>query len=219
MYRISIFFISLLFMGAGVSFAQVDGRESLEASPPVGMSSGENRPVLALKTNLLFDAALTPNVEIEFPLRNNRYSLMAECWFPWYTWKDNSRAYQLLYVGAEARRWLGDRTRRAALEGHFLGVYAGGGKYDLEWDSEGYQGEFYIAAGVSYGYAKRLSRSLRLEFNVGVGFMRTDYRHYHAMEEGEYLVWQHDGRYTWIGPTKAKVSLVWLLHKKKGGSR
>ena len=174
---------------------------------------------LALKTNLLFDAALAPNVEVELPLRDRRWSVMAECWFPWYVWHHNSRAYQLLYVGAEGRRWLGDRRRHDPLEGHFVGFFAGGGKYDFEWDSEGYQGEFYLMAGLSYGYAKRLNRRLRLEFNIGVGFLQTEYRHYVGVENDRFLVWQNDGRYTWLGPTKAKVSLVWLLPLQKGGAR
>ena len=180
----------------------------------------DRRPLLthiALKTNLLLDAALAPNVEVELPLRGNRWSVMAECWFPWYVWHHNSRAYQLLYIGAEGRYWLGDRNKYESLTGHFVGFFAGGGKYDFEWDSEGYQGEFYLMAGIDYGYAKQLNKRLRLEFNFGIGFLQTDYHHYKGMENDRFLVWQNDGRYTWLGPTKAKVSLVWLLPLKKGG--
>ena len=43
----------------------------------------EKRPLFALKTNLLFDAALMPNVEIELPVgKHNRYSLNGELMFP-----------------------------------------------------------------------------------------------------------------------------------------
>lgn len=117
----------------------------------------------------------TPNVEVEVPI-GKRWSIMGKYWFPWYVWGGNSKAYELLYGGLEGRCWLGSRHRRDALCGHFLGLYAGGGKYDLEWDSQGYQGEFFLAAGLSYGYARRLNRSLRLKFNLGVGYMRTGYR-------------------------------------------
>lgn len=107
------------------------------------------------------------------------------------------------------------------LTGHFLGLYAGGGKYDLQWGEKGYQGEFFIAAGVSYGWATRIARHLHLEFNIGIGLLRTDYRHYHARDNYQTLLWQENGKYTWFGPTKAKISLVWLLNRrvKKGGSR
>ncbi len=182
-------------------------------------------PRLALKTNLLFDLLAAPNVEVELPLgKRNRWSVMAECWFPWYVWHHNSRAYQILYIGAEARRWLGDRTRHPVLQGFFVGGFMGGGKYDLEWNSKGYQGEFYIAAGATCGYSKYLNRRLRLETGLGVGYLRTRYRRYHGKQNDKYLVWQRDGRYSWLGPTKLKVSLVWLWGKtqtksiyKKGG--
>ncbi|MCS2838455.1 DUF3575 domain-containing protein [Bacteroides thetaiotaomicron] len=86
---------------------------------------------------------------------------------------------------------------------------------------KGYQGEFFIAAGVSYGWATRIARHLHLEFNIGIGLLRTDYRHYHARDNYQTLLWQENGKYTWFGPTKAKISLVWLLNRrvKKGGSR
>ena len=35
----------------------------------------------------------------------------------------------------------------------------------------GSRAEFFIAAGISYGYAKRISRNLHLEFNLGIGVL------------------------------------------------
>lgn len=126
--------------------------------------------------------------------------------------------------GLEGRYWLGScrkREQKEVLTGHFLGLYAGGGKYDLQWDNDGYQGEFFIAAGISYGWATRIARNLRLEFNIGIGLLRTDYRYYHARDNYQTLLWQENGKYTWLGPTKAKISFVWLLNRKvkKGGAR
>ena len=177
------------------------------------------RTTYAIKSNLLFDAIGAFNVEGEVAFSQNRYSVMGECWFPWYVWHHNSRAFELLYGGAEVRRWLGNRQKKAPLAGHFVGLYAGGGKYDLEWNSKGYQGEFLIAAGASYGYVFNLSHRFRLETSLGIGYMRTKYRYYKGMENDKYLVWQNNGRYSWFGPTKVKVSLVWILPnwKKKGG--
>ncbi|MCR5160035.1 MAG: DUF3575 domain-containing protein [Prevotella sp.] len=41
------------------------------------------RALLTVKTNLLFDALLCPNVEVEMPLgRDRRWSVMGEVWFP-----------------------------------------------------------------------------------------------------------------------------------------
>ena len=121
----------------------------------------------------------------------------------------------MLSGGLEGRYWLGKRSNREVLTGHFLGLYAGGGKYDLQWKEKGYQGEFFIAAGLSYGYARRIARNLHLEFNLGIGLMRTDYRHYRTRDNYQTLLWQENGNYTWLGPTKVKVSLVWLLTRRK----
>jgi len=186
-------------------------------------ASCRRRPLLALKTNLLFDAALMPNVEIEVPV-GKRWSVNGEYAFPWWQFDRGKYCMQVLMGGLEGRYWLGSRKSREdreVLTGHFLGLYAGGGKYDLQWGEKGYQGEFFIAAGVSYGWATRIARHLHLEFNIGIGLLRTDYRHYHARDNYQTLLWQENGKYTWFGPTKAKNSLVWLLNRrvKKGGSR
>ncbi len=101
------------------------------------------------------------------------------------------------------------------------GLYAGGGKYDLQWKENGYQGEFFIAAGASYGWSTRIGRCLNLEFSIGLGILRTQYRHYQPQDNYQTLMWQDSGTYTWFGPTKAKISLVWLLERRnrKGGRK
>lgn len=190
---------------------------------PATAAASYRRPLFALKTNLLFDAALMPNIEIEVPI-GNRWSVNGEYMFPWWLFDNDKYCMQILMGGLEGRYWLGSHRRREqkeVLTGHFLGLYAGGGKYDLQWDNDGYQGEFFIAAGISYGWATRIARNLRLEFNIGIGLLRTDYRYYHARDNYQTLLWQENGKYTWFGPTKAKISFVWLLNRKvkKGGAR
>ncbi len=189
------------------------------------------RRPLALKTNLLFDLATALNAELEVPL-NPRFSLMAEITFPWWLWNSEQTCFEVVSGGLEARYWFKPRYRRQdaslgrhnPLTGWFTGLYGGAGYYDLEWKGEGYQGEFFIAAGISLGYTAPLSRNFSMEFSVGVGYLQTEYRHYHAkqsvVDDSWHLVRQNDGIQTWIGPTKAKLSLVWYPHfkrKKKGG--
>lgn len=186
-------------------------------------SKKTNRHLFALKTNLLYDAALMPNVELEVPI-GKRWSVNGEYMFPWWLLKNNRYCLQIMAGGLEGRYWMKNpmnKNWQEALTGHFLGLYAGGGKYDLQWKEKGYQGEFYIAAGVSYGWATRIARNLHLEFNVGIGLLRTHYRHYYAQNNYQTLLWKENGNYTWFGPTKAKISLVWLLgfKSKKGGRK
>ena len=175
----------------------------------------EPKPLLALKTNLLYDVLLIPNIEIEVPI-GNRWSLAGEWIFPWWVTKDNGNALQILSANLEAKYWFGERKSRPIMTGWFAGMYAGGGLYDLQYKNNGYQGEFYIAAGLSAGYTHTINKkgNLRMEYSLGVGYLKTDYRYYEGKEDNKYLVWQYDGSYTWIGPTKAKVSLVWMINTK-----
>ncbi len=175
------------------------------------------RAVIAFKTNLLWDLLLAPNIELEFPFAKDRFSVMAEWWAPWWVSRNNSWCYQVLYAGLEARVWLGNREKRPSLSGHFLGIYGGGGIFDLERNNVGYQSQFYYSAGITYGYSFPIHHNLRIETSISLGYMNAEYQKYEAVEDGRFLAWQNDGRFSWIGPTKAKVSLVWTIFNK--GSR
>ncbi len=193
------------------------------------------KPILAVKTNLLFDAASLLNVELEVPI-GERWSIAGEWIFPWWTtcggrdnaWnssKNNPRnTLEILNGNVEARYWLGDRTGKPVLTGWNVGLYAGGGLYDLERNAKGYQGEFFLAAGVSAGYAHTINKrgNLRMEYTVGFGYLETQYRYYEehwGIDDSWHTIRQYNGSYSWFGPTRARVSLVWLLsHKKRGGS-
>ncbi len=183
----------------------------------------ENAPLFAVKTNLLYDIVLIPNIEIEVPI-GNRWSLAGEWIFPWWVTKNNGNALQIQAGTIEGRYWLGEREKLPLLTGWFGGVYAGGGYYDLQYKNNGYQGEFFIAAGLSAGYAHTINKrgNLRMEYNIGLGYLKTEYRYYEGKEDNKFLVWQYDGNYSWIGPTKLEVSLVLMLNhnrKKRGGVR
>ena len=197
-----------------IGSTQVTGNTPTKGSAnAIAPGKSRRHPLFAVKTNLLFDAALMPNIELEVPI-GKRWSLNGEYMFPWWLINDDRYCLQILMGGLEVRYRPGKRSGRDVLTGHFLGLYAGGGKYDLQWDKNGYQGEFFIAAGVSYGYAHSIARNLRLEYNIGIGMLRTDYRHYHSRDNHRTLLWQENGEYTWLGPTKLKISLVWLITGK-----
>lgn len=184
----------------------------------------ETKPLLALKTNLLFDILTLINIEVEVPIKN-RWSITGELTFPWWVW-DNHKAdsrrnrIELINGVIEGRYWLGNRKHRDVLTGWHLGLYAGCGLYDFEYKAKGYQGEFFVAAGLSGGYSHTINKAktLRMEYSLGIGFLQTKYRYYNA-EFCENEIWHavecRRGNYNWIGPTRAKVSLSWLLSFKK----
>ena len=170
------------------------------------------RPLFAVKTNLLLDLAAWPNVEVEVPIgRKARWSVMAEWGSPWYVWRHNSRAYQILNLGIEARRWLSKCDDcRPVLTGGFLGVYACGGKYDIQRQRTGDQGE-YCSIGLSGGYSWVLGKCWNLEVSGSVGVLFGPKRHYSGEFGDTHLIWLYNDHLFYAGPTQVKVSLVWLL--------
>lgn len=183
------------------------------------LKTEENRKLLfAIKTNLLYDLAMTPNLEVEVPI-GKHWSINAEYQYGWWLRNDNSFCWQLESGGVEGRYWFGDRENKRQLTGWFAGVFVGGGMFDFQLKKdEGYQGEFYILGGASGGYAMPLNRHFNLEFSVGLGYIMTDYRRYNVIDN-ELIKQGRTMRYQSILPAKAKVSLVWLLHSNKKGER
>ena len=94
----------------------------------------------------------------------------------------------------------------------------GAGHYDLENGKDGYKGEFMMA-GLSYGYMFPIGKHLSLDAGIGVGYLSTEYEEYLPIE-GHY-VYQQTSRTSYVGPVKARLSLVWQTDWKwlKGGLR
>lgn len=188
--------------------------EPLQPDEPV-QSIRPLRPLFAVKTNLLFDAIAWPNVEVEVPIgRKARWSVMAEWGSPWYVWHHNSRAYEILNLGVEVRRWMRKCDGcRPALTGSFLGLYACGGKYDIEWNSSGDQGE-YASFGLSYGYSWILGKCWNLELSGSAGVVFGPQRHYNGEFDDTHLIFKHFDNLFYAGLTQLKLSIVWLIPRK-----
>lgn len=177
------------------------------------------RPVAALKTNLLYDLALAPNIEAEITLgRNARWSLMAEYTNPWWRWSYLDESYEIQEAGLELRRWFSPRCDggRPWLCGHFFGVYAAGARYDLERHQVGDQGDVF-SCGLTYGHCWPLSRHWNIEASLSAGIIAGERRHYTAEFGSTHLIYKYTKNLFYAGPTKLKLSLVWLIGKKGGG--
>lgn len=169
---------------------------------------GNGSPRFALKTNLLYWAALAINAEAEYYLKR-RLSLNVDWQYAWWSRKSRHKYYRLAAVSPELRYWFASRDN---FRGHFGGFYVGTGLYEfMARPTHGIQGEFFIAGGLTYGYMFPLGKRLRMELSLGVGYMMTEYRQYH-WDRGCY-VYEKTQRYSYFGPTKAKVSLVWPLNR------
>ncbi|MDE6298257.1 MAG: DUF3575 domain-containing protein [Muribaculaceae bacterium] len=181
-----------------------------------------------LKTNLLYDALLLPNIGAEFYLGKN-LSLGANWMYGW--WDKNSiHRYWRAYGGdLNLRWWFGSRAHEKPLTGHHLGIFGGVVTYDFEFGGKGYMGgkpgenlwhRCNLITGLEYGYSLPVARRLNIDFTLGVGYIGGKMVKY-IPKNGGYL-WQSTHNFRWIGPTKAEISLVWLIgcdnyNRKKGG--
>ncbi|MBP3455836.1 MAG: DUF3575 domain-containing protein [Alistipes sp.] len=191
----------------------------------------DKRTILALKTNLLYDAATWLNFAVEVPIAR-RFSILYEHHCPWWVTDSNKFCLEFLSFGGEFRWWFSPRFREAsadlvkrdALVGHFVGLYGWGGKFDLQAKRTGcYQGEFF-SVGVTYGYSMPICKRLNLEFSISAGYARIPHRHYIPTDDWSLLVRDRSKSGTWnyFGPTKVEIALVCPIlcnYTKKGGRR
>lgn len=164
---------------------------------------------MALKTNMLYDAALIPNGGIEFYLGKN-ISVTANWMYAW--WKcDHKHNYWRVYGGdIEGRYWFGSAAHAKPLTGHHAGVYAQMLTYDFELGHRGYLApRWSYGAGVSYGYSLPVAERINIDFTIGLGYFGGTYKEYLPIDD--HYVWQATKRLHWFGPTKAEVSFVWLI--------
>lgn len=172
----------------------------------------KQRYVFGVGTNALYDLAITPNVSVEFPL-GSHWSVLGEFTFPWWTTKDNSRAWQMLKLDIGTRYWF---RGYPLLSGHFVGLDLAAGYYDIEPHHKGWQGEFQTA-GVEYGYAWQLGKHWRMDTSIALGWLGSHYRYYQANSTDTRLIYQYDGRLRpwYFGPTKLAVSFKYLIPRHR----
>ena len=185
---------------------------------------------MSLRTNMLYDLGLVPNIGADFYLGKN-FSLSAFWTYAW--WKtDRKHWYWRTYGGDIALRyWFGKAAAAKPLTGHHIGIYAQALTYDFEFGNKGYMagqpgGNIFdqanLGAGIEYGYSLPITPRLNLDFTASVGYMGGKCWEYVA--EDDCYVWQRTKKTRWFGPTKLEVSLVWLIGKAninlgEGGKR
>ncbi len=190
----------------------------------------ERRFYMDISTNMLYDALLVPNIGVEFYIGKD-WSVKADWMYGW--WKrDTNHWYWRAYGGDIAvRKWFGRAAKNKPLTGHHLGVYGQIFTYDFETGGRGYMGgkpggslwdKMNYAGGIEYGYSLPIARRLNIDFTIGIGYWGGIYHEYIPVDNC--YVWQSTKQRHWFGPTKAEISLVWLIGKgnansKKGGRK
>jgi len=185
---------------------------------------------MSLKTNMLFDALLLPNIGIEFYLGHD-WSISGNWMYGWWDNKGRQRYWRAYGGELAVRRWFGPAAARKPLTGHHLGLYGHIFTYDFEFGNRGEMGgepgkplwsRPSYAFGLEYGYSMPIAGRLNIDFVLGVGYLGGSYYKYRPV--GNQFVAESLHRRNWLGPTKLEVSLVWLLghgnsNPRKGGER
>lgn len=172
---------------------------------------------MAIKTNMLYDAALLPNIGAEFYVGRN-WSVFGDWMYGWWD-KDSTHFYWRAYGGTVGvRRWFGRAADLKPLTGHHLGLFAGAVTFDFELGGRGYMGgvpkgtiadRALIITGVEYGYSLPVTRRLNIDFTIGVGYLGGKVIKYSPYEN--FYRWESTNRLNWVGPTKLEIALVWLI--------
>ena len=202
--------------------------EASSTSDVLNASEATHR--FALKTNILYDAALVPNLGAEFYLGKN-LSVYGEWMYAW--WDNNPRhRYWRVYGGDLGLRWwFGRKAHSNTLTGHHLGIYGGILTFDFENGDTGYLGgkpggtlwdRWLLNAGIEYGFSLPVAKRLNIDFSIGLGYLGGNYIKYYPFDNDYYFDKEYKMHY--FGPTKVEISLVWLIGKgntngRKGGDR
>jgi hypothetical protein len=101
------------------------------------------------------------------------------------------------------------------LSGHHIGLYGQIVSYDLAYGGKGQMADdFNYGVGFEYGYSFPVAKCLNMDLSVGAGYLTGEYETYISSGEKNHYVWQSTYLRRWLGPTKAEVSLVWIIGGK-----
>ncbi len=166
---------------------------------------------VAVKTNLLYAATTSPNLTLE--LRTGNKTTL-ELGGGISLWKFGEKTtFKHWAAQPEFRYWFCD-----AFNGHFLGLHAHGGQFNLGGigipigklsvlKDNRYQGYFY-GGGLSYGYQWILGRHWNLEASIGGGYARIVYEKFPCANCGSKL---DEGEYNYWGITRSTLSLIYVF--------
>lgn len=168
---------------------------------------------LSVSTNALYDAILVPNVGVELNLYNN-FTLSVNGMWAWWT-QQKVHWYWRVYGGEVAlKKYLGKKADVRSMTGHHIGVYGQAMSFDFEAGHFGTMSpKLSYGGGIEYGYSFPISNIFNIDVSLGVGYLGGQF--YEYVENEDHYVWRATLQQRWFGPTKANVSLVWLLESKK----
>lgn len=164
-------------------------------------------PRAAIKTNLLYLVAATPNLAVEVLLAP-KWTMELSAGLNVWNFDDQGRGFRHVSVRPEARYWFGQ-----SFKGHFMGISASYLKFQSvdmplgKLRDNRYDG-WAAGGGLSYGYHLPLAKKWSMEFTVGLGVAYTEYEEYSCGMCG--VGRGVDSKLYWV-PTKLGVSLMFMI--------
>lgn len=167
----------------------------------------------AVRTNLLYDAMLLPTLGVEWRI-NRDLGIKLDGSLSW--WGNEHGKVQKMWLLNPEVRWYLLRDKR-----FYVGASGSYSKYNIYdyplgkmlTDDTGYQGSIW-GAGVTVGYQLYLSRCFSVDFNLGLGYTRSEYDSF-SMIDGVRVTKERNQSKNFWGPTQAGISLVWTIGGNK----
>lgn len=183
---------------------------------PASEYSGNSKrlPRYAIKANLLYGGvALTPNLAFEVGI-NDKSTIELSGGYSWWGRKkdasENHKQFAHYSIRSEYRHWLCER-----FNGHYFGgnvsfskYYVSGYKIPLLFKKDHSYDGWALSAGVDYGYHLVLAKHWGLDFNIGAGYARMDYK------KGDCAKCDPKSKSKvshYFGPTRAGITLTFMI--------
>ena len=161
---------------------------------------------VAVKTNLAAWAGTIMNLAADVQVSEHFSVELPVLWCPWHV--SSKHAVKTFTIQPEGRYWLARPGK-----GHFFGVHAHIGWFNVKWNRDRYQDSSrpLLGAGISYGYLLPLGEHWAGEFTLGAGYANLKYNTYYNIGNGARI----DTRTkNYWGITRVGISVVYRFNLK-----
>lgn len=177
--------------------------------PPVAttVEKPKRNLYIAIESNLLYDAAVLPNIGAEIGLWRG-LTIGGSYQNIWLRNKAYTRWYRLEDFEVGANYYINRDGK--PFRGHHVGIYGQVATWDFTINGRGYLAERWtLGVGIAYGYTLPIGRRFNLDFEVGIGYLGGNMHEY--IPQDGHRVWQFQKPLRWVGPTKVGITLQWLI--------
>lgn len=181
--------------------------QSLQATPePViaatAPSTSNMHTGFSLRTNLLYWAAATPNIGIEWRISPS-YGIKIDGGYGNWEYNGKDKIQKLWFVNPEVRRYMLESKR------FYMGIGVMLGEYNLKLGKTGYQGNLYGGA-LTTGYQLPMGKHFSWDFNIGLGAAHFSYNTFDVIDGVRVFKVRNSNKTLFI-PTQVGVNLIWHI--------